>query len=900
MKKFCKLLTVILVLAFFVLTPGMTTVSSCLANLAPASIATHQFEAPTQNKDRFTFDTESFDALTDLSSWTKPTDNGVVSQQITTGVDGTNAKFIETYKDNYNTLTDTQISDYSPYVIINATHGSSAKGFYTTNAITLQADAHYIISVKYYVIEERNTDANNTKYAFGTFYLNEKKITLLPQNKWDTATFYVTTDKLEQATVTPKLYLGDDNKKALGAIYFTQFTISAVNEKDFYKAQTNNTSAKESYDFGKLDKEYILVESFDNDDFTPTEPSTNAYANNETILANIPNDFETRDYFHNKDGNDNTVMLMKATNSNAGFTLKDYTFEPQPHEVYMFQFYSIATAALDFTGFYFMIGETSYEITNLTDYPYHNGWQLNVIFFIAGQKLNSEYELKFMLSNNTTPTTGWACIDEFRIYQVNGSYANKNQSLNNVHKFVDQNTEAPALDITNGNFDLGSAADNVTATNSTYPYPLIADSWNHDADNKNIENGIINLHVGFDDTLWDERFGTTYPGVPSNSDDNNHVYMMHNLTATQNTVTSPIITTTAGETTYISFDAYSTTETQTRAYIFTAETDENGNFKNKVTFNEKIEINDGTWRRYEFAITESKYASSRNYYLCFEMTGEGFAYIDNVRKPTVATPSAVSTAIDVNNTLALNDVWQTTDKATKNATATGLVLENYDKAKAVIENTFSYNLTTDAYYELQIEARGKNAYLGFNQYDGLLQVTTDAVDPESVHTYKIYLQAKDGATTVNFQITLGYVNENDKTDVSTLADGDIFISNIKFSDISEDEYNLAKETATNNPRIKFLTTVNQNENNDNNDTEGSNDNNFFGENWWYLLPSLITALALLLGIMAFLLRKIKFDKHITKKHTSYARDMRLKNQKNKIVAQKATKVDNITDEPQNN
>ena len=145
-----------------------------------------------------------------------------------------------------------------------------------------------------------------------------------------------------------------------------------------------------------------------------------------------------------------------------------------------------------------------------------------------------------------------------------------------------------------------------------------------------------------------------------------------------------------------------------------------------------------------------------------------------------------------------------------------------------------------------------------------------------------------------------YVKENDKTDVSTLADGEIFISNIKFSDITEDEYNLAKETATNNPRIKFLTTVNQDENNDNNDTEGSNDNNFFGENWWYLLPSLITALALLLGIMAFLLRKIKFDKHITKKHTSYARDMRLKNQKNKIVAQKATKVDNITDEPQNN
>ena len=83
-------------------------------------------------------------------------------------------------------------------------------------------------------------------------------------------------------------------------------------------------------------------------------------------------------------------------------------------------------------------------------------------------------------------------------------------------------------------------------------------------------------------------------------------------------------------------------------------------------------------------------------------------------------------------------------------------------------------------------------------------------------------------------------------------------------------------------------------------TNPAEENNFFGENWWFLIPSLITAVALLLGIIAFLLRKIKFDRHIVKKTTSYARDMRMKNQQNKIVAQKAAKVDNVTDEPQNN
>ncbi|MBQ7973452.1 MAG: hypothetical protein IJ295_00650, partial [Clostridia bacterium] len=112
-------------------------------------------------------------------------------------------------------------------------------------------------------------------------------------------------------------------------------------------------------------------------------------------------------------------------------------------------------------------------------------------------------------------------------------------------------------------------------------------------------------------------------------------------------------------------------------------------------------------------------------------------------------------------------------------------------------------------------------------------------------------------------------------------------------------YNLIKEATDSDSRIKLLTVASQEETEEDTSTE-TTDNNFFGENWWYLIPSLITAFALLLGITAFLLRKIKFDKHITKKTTSYARDMRLKNQRNKIVAQKAAKVDNVTDEPQNN
>ncbi len=889
MKKICKVLTVVLILAFLALTPGMSMVGNSFLKLVPTSTSSFQHDAPSQKKAIFEFDSETYD----LSNWTKPNNNGLVAQQVTTGTNGTNNKFHDTYKDN--TISDAQISEgYAPFVIINETPNVSTKGCYTTSAISLSQNAYYIISVKYYLIEQKNKDTNSKSYAFGTFYLNDIKIDLLEQNKWATATFYVTTDKLEEASVTPELYFGSRNRNgnALGGIYFDKFTVSAVNQKEFNKLKNaRDYSSSAVYDFSKTN-DYVIVDEFANSEFTPSDPTTSANSYNEIYATDIPTNlnFESsHNYFHNKDGNSNSFMMIKAVNSNATLTLDDYDFQPMPHEVYMFQFYSIATSATDFTGFYLNIGETAQQISNLTDYPHYNGWQLNTVFFIAGNELNAKYELEFTLSNNnSTQVTGWACIDDFKIYKVNSTYATENASALGVHGTYDQNTEAPTLDIANSNFDLGSAANTVNAANSSYPYPLVADSWK----TNNTNNGIVNLHP----TLWNERFGANHPGLPKNSNENNNVYMMHSTTPTNNMLTSPVLTTTVGGTTYISFDAYSTNETITKAYILTAE-EENDTTTNEIIFNETIAINDGVWQHYEFAITEGEFTSSRNYYLRFFMTGTGYTYIDNVRTSQEASQSSISTTIDVANTLSINKAWQSDNEFESNATSTGLTLENIDSKKTTIKNAFGYNLTLDNYYELSIDAYGNNAHLGLTSYDGLLEVTTDEIDPELTYTYKLYLQAKDGGTSVNFQVTLGNTNEDDNAQLN----GKIFIKNIQIKELTEDEYNFAKENATQDSRMKVLSLHNEEETNEEVTTEdNSNDSNFFGENWWFLLPSLITAIALFLGVIAFLLRKIKFDKHITKKNTSYARDMRLKNQRNKLVAQKATKVDNIPDESQSN
>ncbi|MBO5229565.1 MAG: hypothetical protein J6B20_02100 [Clostridia bacterium] len=886
MKKLCKLLTIILVGAMFLLTPGATMVAGSLSKLAPTATQEYNYTAPNQSSALFSFESETHD----LSTWTKPSNNYLLAQQVD---NTTNNKFHETYPDN--TLSDAKLADHTPYVIINSTPNMATKGCYTTSSITLSANSYYLISVEYYVVEQANKDADNTNYAFGTFALNDMEITLLPQDKWDVATFYITTDKLATATVTPALHFGSNDKNALGGIYFDKFTVSAVSANKFNSELADrNASTSYRHDFTQKDETALHAE-FNNEDFTPSHATASADSYNNIVTSSIPDklNFADRKYFYHKDGDVGEVMLIKANNSNASLVLEDYTFQPKPHETYMFQFYSIATAAADFGGFYFMIGETAQQITNLTDYPHHNGWQLNTIFFVAGQNLNQEYTLKFTL-NSSDSTTGWACIDEFKIYKVNGSYASDNATAIGVHDTYDQNADTETLDIANGNFNQGKTADSVNAANSSYPYPLVANDWT----TNNNANGIVNLHA----SLWDERFGS-HPNYPANSTDNNHVYMMHNSKNQINILTSPIVTTTTGSTTYISFDAYSTTAAATRAYILTAETDEEGNLTNEIVLKDILNINDNQWHHYQFEVIENKFASSRNYYLRFEMQGTGYAYIDNVR--TLQSPAdqqTTSATIDLNNTLAITEVWQTTDTTVDfyvNATPNGLTLENINQQKTTIQNSFGYNLTADEYYEIVIKARGNNAHLGLNNYDGLLAVTTDAVEPEATFEYKVYLQPKEGTTTINLQIILGDVSEDDTT--AQRVDGDIFIDSIAIDTITEDEFNNIKEIESNDARLKILTASTEDtEEEEESTTDITDDGNFFGENWWFLIPSLITAIALLLGITAFLLRKIKFDKHITKKTTSYARDMRLKNQQKKIVAQKAAKVDNVTDEQKNN
>ncbi|MBO4726064.1 MAG: hypothetical protein J5598_00495 [Clostridia bacterium] len=889
MKKLVKIITVVLVIALCLLTPGMPVAVNGALKLTPASSSPYQYSAPSQSS--LTFSTEEVGNY-DLSNWNKPSNDYLVAQQVTPE---TNASFHEKYE--YTTLTDGELNGRSPYVIACTTQNMPVNGGYTTDVITLPANGYYMVEVEYRLNEQTNNTTE--QYAFGTFYLDDEHYITLQGNGWLRKAFYIHTDLLESTTVNPALYFGSKTQKALGAIYFNQFNVVALSASKF-AAATANIDSTCYLDLSRQNIEYVSVRNFNNNEFTTSAESINAIT-----ASSIPaylgfNDEQA--YFYTKDGSDNdSVMIMRANNGNATLTLSNYDFTPKPHEVYMFQFYSIATAAEDFDSFYFMITDndsdkgSAEQITTLANYPYYNGWQLNTVFFVAGQDLYQDYTLSFNLSSSSSSTaTGWVCIDDFRIYKVNGSYATDNKSATGVHDTYDMNAEADALDLPNGYFELGTAADTVTVSGSGYPYPLIANDWT----TNNSDNGIVNL----DASLWNESFGegTNHPGYIVNYNSNNNVYMMHNRNSTRNILTSPAISTTAGETKTVSFHACSKTTTKTHAWIISATADDDGNLTDITYLGEPLKIEtDGAWQHYTINIAENEFAVSRSYYLRFEMDAIGYTYIDNVCFDDSKQNDEINN-IDLTNPLTLSGIWHTNNDTVDfylNSTKDGLTLKNIGGQKTIIENVFAYNLSSENYYEIIVTARGNHAYLGFDGYDGLMKVTTDEIDETLTAEYKLLIHADDVNTT-KFQITLGYVaDENDDESTVKVVDGEIFISAITVNKIEETEFDDAKTAAnTDGSRVMVLSASEETEEEENTNNSNADGSNFFNENWWYLVPTLITAAAVLLAVATFLFRKIKFEKHITKKNTSYARDMRIKKERNKIVAQKAAKVDNITDD----
>lgn len=858
-KKFCKLIGIFVALAILVLTPVPT-----LVQIGVAAWNSDDFHhtAPTQ--------TNVPGSLGDyeISNWSKSlSENTTISALIATREDANN--FQEEHPQSATVGADT-IGDRKALVMTNRYQNASVNGSYTSSEISLSANGFYRVAVDYLVIGDNSS-----------FYLNDYEISLNEHsierngNKtyfWDQSAFFIHTDRLETATIKVQLYLGSrDYAIDDSAVYYANFIVEALSEKDYHDESakladnekvmidlTNTADIKELKNNYKNENFYVVSPGADVDIFTEIDSHNVAERLNFTNLNTIKS----------KDGDVNqSVMLLAAHDSYAKLALKD-KFKTTPRYVYMFQFYSLA--ASDNLSFYFNIGETPYNVKTI-DYNYYYGWQLNTFFYIANDKVDQEYEISFSIgteSEEDSTATGWACITDLHVYYVSGSYATNNASAVGVH-YTEKNRATDNATVSNGNFKLGDPAD---LSSPSYPYPLQAESWTTDG----ADNGIVNT------SHWSDINAEN----PSDYADNN-IYMMRNREPITNTLTSPTITTTAGSTTYLSFSAIAPVAAQAKVDLILDD-----------MILSTMDINDAEWYTYEFAITESAYAASRSYQLRFTMDGLGETFIDNVRTGT--TPEFLSgyqkhtATVNLNNPLAFAEIWQA-DVASPyvHPDTNGIMLQNKDLVTTTFTNTLAYSLTSGNYYKLTFNAYGQNAWARLSGFKGELAVNCELSDT-SLRTYTLYFEATADTTQTNFTVLLGSQKVNE------FANAQLFIGSFDLESITEVIYDQAVKQGNNDYRAVLTADTDDGDSDTTTDDDNDDDDDFwenFWSNWWFLIPSLITAVAIILAVIAFFIHRIKFDKHITTKTTSYARDVKMKTNKKKIVAEQSAKVDNSnTDE----
>lgn len=879
-KKFGLILGLLVVTTILLCTPVFTLVGTLtpLTFRALDNDATFHYTAPVQTTQAFTQTTTSYD----LNNFTKRSNDNVIITDVSTE---NNNQYNGNTTYQAITLDNSAFKDHTnPMMLLRKKTGLAATGALVTSDITFKANSYYEIAVDYYMLGD---DAEQS-----AFYLGDYRITLQPQKNWRTSIIYLHTDRLADVTMTAKLYLGDESKPVDAAIYYDNFRVTAVNQTKF----NQSVAALEK---GQIDRCYFDLTNktdvkdadnqdlFANDQFTqPTATAGNVIVRKEVATDAVPTllNFTDRNYFHTQSGA-GSVMLLAAQENNAAIKLTNYDFKPQPHEVYMFQFYSLMPD--DTEKFYFTIGDYYQEIV-ATACDYHNGWQLNTVFYVAGYDLNQSATLGFALAQAGNTTTGWVALDDLRVYRVSGAYADNNRTTDGVHNYYDANTDQSSPDFDNGYFDLGIASN----LSSTYPYPLkVSGDWTA---TNGAMNGIVNTY------FWPYREeNVTNPGVIGQNNLNNNIYMLRKTdgdNAQPNVVTSPSFSTTAGSSTYISFDACAYNNAPVIARVVLDEDDTTREIA-------RMTLQANAWQHYEFEIKESDLGSNRNCRLTFTMHNNGYAFIDNVRTSSenayeFATPATTkSTTIDLANSAMLASLWQNTDDnlnylgVAADGDGQGITLENKNQVTVTAKHLLSYTLTTGSYYKVTATAYGQNAQLKLSGFDGYLAVTSDS--EKNLHDYTLYILATDDTTTLNFLINLGLAEDADAD--AEQCDGQIYLTNLTISSINEQDYDLAGKL--NDARIKVLTASNADDTTDTDDIidDDSGNNNFWGENWWYMVPTLITALAIVLALVAYFMRKIKFDKHITNKTTTYARDVKIKNNRKKIVAEKSTKVDNVTD-----
>lgn len=752
---------------------------------------------------------------------------------------------------------------------------------------------------------------------------------------WDTYYFYISTGSVAQ-TVTIDLWLGSEFAASSGVVFFDEVSGVQLSENAYYENIATRKANENHYKTVAFDGRNVVDTSELNFDFEKDSSDTladwkieNKSQNGHAQIVHMNKgnfEYVTGYTYPGTDYSlDNTKSLALWADNGyvdvvskpidvSAFGLYKVTVRAKTSEVTAGTFAITARETsdikdnFDYLSSYTLCSETSTAISSIGSNKFINEYN-EMVFYIQGHnRYNSKVELLLTFGSDSDPATGAVVVDNIVVEKVDSD--NFKTDGNYLELKIAESEEES---IANGNFDTAEDIDD------NHSLPVKPANWTLSQSSANItkQAGIINTYAPY---FTAAGFDFANPGssLDSRTTDVENIFMMYNSNLDYQSATSSTFDIAAGSYNDITFRFKTLGEGSS---INVKVLDQNG----IVLRYDKL-ISSDSWTDYNCTINAGEAANTLQ--LVIELGSKdqkvmGYAFIDRValNSSSEETFSAAERKIDLSGFMLSLDPNGSINSAISSSNAFtgkievgsigscegGIVVgkgnTNFEYINAdgdvcsiddgTLENnvlviqtntastftlTSNFTLATESgnYYKLTFRLltsfpaasrADKDAEygvkVGLDGFDMIENLKSNDEWQEYTILFKA-TEAKDAAFT--FSLVSDELNTT----------GCAYLTDIAWESSEESVYTAASDKDSFEKTLFTSKTTVEDDSDDTTDDDttdnGSSSSTSSDNTMWLLIPSLITAVALIIAVVGFSMRHIKFKKTDKKRKEDYDRN----------------------------
>ena len=783
-------------------------------------------------------------------------------------------------------------------------------GFQTSSSVTLEANSKYMFTVDVFTATNANIANLYLFDANGEVFSSIDNIN--SYNNWTTYTFFVATNNMETVELKLGMYL-----EGAGTVLFDNISAFKLSDSEYnltLNSAVSGTFSEENESTANVVKTFNI-----SNDNKLTDSS------NSTSFTNVEYQFESNSlsYVKDSDGKNDNAILIKSTEKTFSQYETDEIFTFEQNKIYKVSI-KVKTNNLDGTASLQMIRtdideeDEDYDADNhnksikitsntvSTSESLTNDYKTYSFLINSHSSKTLTYKLKFGLGLSDSLTSGEMYLSEIEVSKIDYETYNSASTGSGTEKinFVDVYSDSSIM-LDNGDFNGFKIAD------YSSPMPATPIDWTVTTGNNTQTFGVVNTQT-FENDLYELNLSNL--NNPSSSE-NNNILMMYNATA--DTLSYKSESKTLSAKTYHKFEIEVQTQNAPLTISLVSTKDDN-----EIVLSSKTVNTNYSWETISFYVHSGYHDIDVSLKLTLQTESYGYAYVDNAKfnfiltstqlenEFNTASNSTYSSKIDLTEIIssASNDKFATAQHFTSEKVSgveSGTITLNSTYLDEVIENTSNFEtfnslaeltdqkvlsiwtteyvnykmisnlgfaLTSDKYYKISIAVytQGLNAsetstdasLMGAGiKLSGFDNSFTSIQSNNEWTTYTFYIQLETDTTTY-LELSLG--------NAEALTKGAVFFGNIEFvEDITASEYNAA--TISNTVQVvKPEATTDTDDSST--DEENDDTNGVSNTTWIYLIPSILTALAIIIAIVGFAVRKIKWKKPTKKSKNAYDRN----------------------------